>query len=72
MNWLRAVLAELLGLFVDDGVFAAAIIGWIVACAVISPRIGLPGGVAAALLFAGMVVILIESAARRARGPGGK
>ena len=42
MTWLKAIAAELLGLFVDDGLFALAILAWIVGVGFILPRLGLP------------------------------
>jgi hypothetical protein len=68
VSWLRTVWDELIGLFVDDGRFAASIVCWIIVCAVVLQRVSLPTGVSAGLLFAGLVVILGESAVRRARG----
>ena len=67
MKWVRTIWEELIGLFVDDGRFAALIVGWVVLCALVLRRTGLPNGGSAALLFAGFAAILIESAVRRAR-----
>ncbi|HUC19296.1 MAG TPA: hypothetical protein VMA37_16580 [Acetobacteraceae bacterium] len=75
MKWLGTALRELAGLFVEDGSFAVAILAWL-GIVWLLLRFGLPrdwardwgrdwAGVA---LFAGLAVILIESAWRRARG----
>ncbi len=61
---------ELFGLFVDDGVFAGAILVWVVAGWRILPRLGLPGCLAAVLLFAGLAIILAFGALRSARKRG--
>jgi hypothetical protein len=66
MGWLRSVAREVYGLFVDDGSFALALLVWIIAAAVGLPLLGAGnwGGVA---LFAGLAVVLAESALRAAR-----
>lgn len=67
MLWLKAIWSEFFGLFVDDGHFAIAILAWLLAAGLALPRLGLPPGWPPAILFAGLVAILVESAARRAR-----
>ena len=67
MSWLKTVWSELIGLFVDDGRFAIAIVLWLGACWLALPRIGLPPPLPPAILFAGLVVILAESAMRLAQ-----
>jgi len=66
MRWVRPVAREVYGLFVDDGSFAIALLVWIVAAVVGLPLLGAGhwGGVA---LFAGLAVVLVESALRAAR-----
>ncbi len=71
MTWLKAIWSEFFGLFVDDGSFAVAILLWLAAAWLILPRLGLPAAVPPAILFAGLVVILVESATRRTRGSHG-
>ena len=61
---------ELFGLFVDDGVFAGAILVWVVVGWRILPRLGLPGSLPAVLLFAGLAIILAFGALRSARKRG--
>jgi len=67
MHALKKVLVGILRLFVDDGVFAGAIVLWLAfACGVLP---GLEGARTwgAGVLFSGLAVILISSALRRAR-----
>jgi hypothetical protein len=66
MAALRAVLKELWGLFVDDGLFALSILIWL-AVGWSMPRLGLPPALACALFATGFAFILLESAHRRAR-----
>ncbi len=62
MTWLRAVWAELFGLFVDDGRLALAIVAWIVLAWLVLPRL-LPAGWDAIGLALGLAVVLIGSTA---------
>ena len=71
MSVLVLIRDELLGLFVDDGVFAGAIVVWLVAASVLLPRLGPTGWVPAVLLFAGLAAILVFGAVREARKRGG-
>lgn len=61
---------ELWGLFVDDGIFAGAILIWLLVGWLILPRLGLPSGVPAVILFAGLATILVLGALRGARKRG--
>jgi hypothetical protein len=65
MSWLRAIWAELLGLFVDDAAFAGAILLWVLVMGG-AAALGFAGAAAAILLFAGLAVILVVSAVRKA------
>jgi hypothetical protein len=65
MSWLRGIWSELLGLFVDDGWFAASIIIWLIACWLALPRLNLPSAFPPIILFAGLALILARSAVRR-------
>jgi CHASE2 domain-containing sensor protein len=67
MSWLNTVWSELIGLFVDDGRFAIVIVLWLGACWLALPHLELPPPLPPAILFAGLVVILVESAMRLAR-----
>jgi Flp pilus assembly protein TadB len=68
MRTLRAILAEILGLFVDDGSLALALVLW---CAGVGVAVivvpGLPGPLAAAALLVGSVGILLVNVLRAAR-----
>jgi hypothetical protein len=67
MNAIKVIVREVIGLFVDDRTFAFLIIAWIAITALLSfhalpdRKWGTP------LLFLGLVVILVQSAIRRAR-----
>jgi hypothetical protein len=61
---LRLIRGELWGLFVDDGVFASAILVWVVATGALLPRFGLPGWLRALLFFAGLATILVLGTVR--------
>jgi hypothetical protein len=66
MAWMRSIVRELWGLFVDDGSFAAAIVAWL-GVLIGLRRLGWGvrwGGVA---LFAGLALVLIENVLRYAR-----
>ena len=66
MSWLRTIIAEIYGLFVDDGSFAIAIIVWLGIALFILPRLDSPPSANALILFAGLLLILFESSLRRA------
>ena len=67
MPWLRSILAEIWGLFVDDGSFALAILVWLAACWLVLPQFGGPPEAKGPILFAGLAIVMVESALRRAR-----
>lgn len=67
MKWLRTMLTELWGLFVDDGLYAFAIVAWLLLAWLALPLLGLDGVWNALVLAAGLLAILVESALRRAR-----
>jgi hypothetical protein len=67
MAWVKTVWAEFIGLFVDDGSLAVAVLVWLAVCWLILPWLGLPSVWPPALLFIGLVLILAESVMRRAR-----
>ena len=70
MGWMRAIIDEIIGLFVDDLGFAVAILVWLAIVVVAVPQLGLRGFWPVGLLFGGLLVILVESAVRRARQNG--
>jgi hypothetical protein len=67
MHWLKTIAGELVGIFVDDESYALAIILWLLSVWLLLSRLGLPHVLPPAILFVGLVFILVESAARRAR-----
>ncbi|HEV2644872.1 MAG TPA: hypothetical protein VGU46_00755 [Acidobacteriaceae bacterium] len=66
MQWFRSVTRELLGLFIDDGSFALAILLWLAAVLALS-RLTITSSWPACALFCGLAAILIESVLRYAR-----
>jgi hypothetical protein len=64
---LSAILRELLGLFVDDGSLAIAILGWVAIVAALMRLAGVSGALSGGLLFVGLAAILIENVWRAAR-----
>jgi hypothetical protein len=66
METIKTIWVEFIGLFVDDGSLAVAVLVWLGACWLILPRLELPPALPAAVLFVGLVLILAESAMRRA------
>jgi hypothetical protein len=72
MRGLKTIAREVLGLFVDDGAFAVAILAWLLVAGLVGPHLPIPAVVKGPMLFAGLAAILVESAVRRARrGDGG-
>lgn len=67
MQWMKTIVAEVFGLFVDDGSFAIAILAWLVIAGLLLPYVDIPSGAKGPILFVGLAAILVESAARRAR-----
>jgi hypothetical protein len=67
MKWLKNILREIFGLFVDDGSFALAILLWLAVVRWASPHLNIPSGITAVILFAGLALILAESASRYSR-----
>lgn len=67
MSWIRTAWSEFIGLFVDDGSLAAAVLLWLAACWLLLLRLPLPPALPPVILFAGLAVILVESAVRRSR-----
>jgi hypothetical protein len=67
MNWLKTILQEIFGLFVDDASFALAILLWLVLVKVLTPHLGISTSWSGIILFAGLALILTESATRYAK-----
>ena len=67
MKLLKTILDEAIGMFVDDGAFAAAIVIWLAVIAALARFVAGSGPWAGGLLFLGLAAILVESAVRGAR-----
>jgi len=67
MKALKTVFDEAIGLFVDDGAYAGAIVVWLLVIAALVRFTTISPNIAATLLFVGLAAILAESAVRRAR-----
>jgi membrane protein implicated in regulation of membrane protease activity len=67
MRWIRSVAREVLGLFVDDGSFALAILVWLAVAIGVLPRIAAGSAWTGPIFFAGLALILIQSAWRFSR-----
>lgn len=67
MSWLRTIVSELIGLFVDDGAFALAIVAWLALIGLVAHFAPSTQSWAGIALFLGLALILAESAMRRAR-----
>ena len=67
MNAIKTALREVYGLFVEDGSYALALVVWIVAVALLLPRLPIAAAWRAPILFAGMILILLENVVRSAR-----
>ncbi len=65
MNVLRTIVAELVGLFVDDWAFALLLVVWVGLFTAFGRR--LPSAVAAPLLFLGLAALVLTFALRQAR-----
>jgi hypothetical protein len=69
VGWLRSVMREIWGLFVDDGSFAAAITVWVGFVLLVLRRLAgfrVWGG---AVLVSGLAVLLVENVLRQGRKP---
>lgn len=67
MRWLKTALAEIYGLFVEDGRYAATVVVWLALAWLVLPALALGDPWNAAILFVGLLVILFESVLRGAR-----
>lgn len=67
MRWLKAIVRELFGLFVEDGSFALALLAWVVLAALVFPLAAPKEHWTGPALFAGLALILMESVLRFAR-----
>ena len=67
MSWLKTIWRELVGLFVDDGSLAVAVLAWLLVSGLLLPRLGLPPAWPPLVLAVGLLAILAESVLRAAR-----
>jgi hypothetical protein len=67
MRVLRAALREVLGLFVDDGSLAVAVVAWVVACAAGLRWLDPDPALLALALLLGLAAVLAENVRRAAR-----
>jgi hypothetical protein len=70
MGWLSTARRELVGLFIDDGSFALAILAWVLGGAICIHVFAVPPAIEGFLLAAGLVLLLAENVERTARGSG--
>lgn len=67
MSWLRTIVREIFGLFVDDGKFALLILVWLGLTAFLLPRLEWLPRWRGVIMFGGLALILIGSATRYSR-----
>jgi hypothetical protein len=67
MNALRIALAELWGLFVEDATLTIGTLACIALAAFVVPKLGAPAYWRAPILFAAVVLMLLENVYRGAR-----
>ena len=64
MNWIKTILREIFGLFVDDGAFALMILAWLGLTVFLLPYLAWAPRWRGPLLFVGLAAILMGSAIR--------
>lgn len=67
MSALKTIFREVFGLFVEDGSLAIAILLWLAVAGLLLPRLAFASRWGGPILFAGLGLILVESALRYAR-----
>jgi hypothetical protein len=67
VRWMKTIVQELFGLFIDDGSFALAIVVWIGVLWFLAARVLHSATWNGAVLFAGLGLILLASTIRRSR-----
>jgi len=65
---MAGIVKTLLGLFVDDGSLALALVAWVAVSAFCLPRLPVPAPWAGPLLFAGCLAVLVLTVVRGVRG----
>jgi hypothetical protein len=58
------VLRELVGMFIDDGYFAIALLGLVALASTLAYGLAAPSILAGGVLFLGCLIVLVESALR--------
>jgi hypothetical protein len=66
MGWLAVAWRELIGLFIEDGNFALAILAWLFVGA-LCVQLGMPPIAAGVILAVGFALLLAENVGRSAR-----
>lgn len=69
MNWIKAIAAEIIGLFVDSGAVAATILAWLAIVGVGLSRSETLAPYAGIILFLGLLAIVLQSVIARALQP---
>jgi hypothetical protein len=72
LSWISTVQRELVGLFVEDGSFALAVLAWLAGGAICIHLIGVDPAIEGVLLAAGFTLLLAENVDRTARGARGQ
>jgi len=67
MSWIAGAARELIGLFVEDGSLALAVLVWVAVAVLVFPVLPIDRGWLAIAVFAGLAVILVENLLRAAR-----
>ncbi len=67
MKWIKNIFREILGLFVDDGAFALAILVWLDLMRWAASHLSGSPAITGIILFTGLALILVESTSRYAR-----
>jgi hypothetical protein len=67
MKAFYTAVTEIVGLFVEDGSLAIGIVVWLAIAAFVFPRISDSAGWRSPVMFAGLVVLLVENVLRSAR-----
>jgi hypothetical protein len=67
IGWISSAWRELIGLFIDDGSFAAAILAWLAGGVISIHVFAVPPVVEGFILAAGVALVLAENVERSAR-----
>lgn len=65
MSWLKAIVEEVFGLFIDDGRYALTVLAWLLLVGLALRYLHLPSVWGGVIMFTGLAIILIESVLRR-------